>query len=341
MNRKKAVYLSCAATLLLILCAAVPFCLLLNHPIRTLQGGLLYIDGDDNTDSVCRKLEKHFMANHLGGFKLLASIKDYGKHIHTGAYSISPEETTLRLFRKLEHGYQTPVKIVVPGTRTVGQMASAVTRQIMADSARMASLLDDSIYCTSLGFNKETLPALFLPNTYEVYWNMGAEGFVKRMKKEYDRFWNEQRRAKAAAVGLTPVEVSTLASIVEEETADTNEMPIVAGLYLNRLHIGMPLQADPTVKFALKDFALKRILLKHLETDSPYNTYRNPGLPPGPIRIPSIAALESVLNPSHHNYLYMCAKEDFSGTHNFARTLSQHLANARRYQQASNKRGIR
>ena len=164
---------------------------------------------------------------------------------------------------------------------------------------------------------------------------------MKRMKKEYDRFWNAQRLNKAKAAGLTPVEVSTLASIVEEETADKDEMPVVAGLYLNRLRIGMPLQADPTVKFALQDFGLRRILYKHLETDSPYNTYKCQGLPPGPIRIPSIHAVESVLNYSHHRYLYMCAKEDLSGTHNVARTLSEHQANARRYQQALNRRNIR
>ncbi len=341
MNRKKAVYLSCAVAMLLIICAVVPLCLLMNRPVTTMQAGILYIDEDDTADSVCCKLEKQFQARRMAGFRLLVSMRDYGKHVHTGAYSIFPEETTLQLFRKLNYGHQIPVKLVVPATRTVGQMVCAVSRQIMVDSIRLASLLDDSIYCASLGFNKETLPALFLPNTYEVYWNMSVEEFVRRMKKEYDRFWNGQRRDKAKAVGLTPLEVSTLASIVEGETSNTGEMPVVAGLYLNRLRIGMPLQADPTVKFALKDFGLKRILFKHLETDSPYNTYKNTGLPPGPISIPSLAAIESVLNPSHHDYLYMCAKEDLSGTHNFARTLSQHQVNARRYQQALNQMRIR
>ena len=341
MKRKKAVYTASSVITLLAVCIAVPLCLLMSHPLRTSQSKLLYIDNNDTEDSVYMKLEKHFQAKRLAGFKLLASVKDYKNHIHTGAYELSPEENTIQLFRKLNNGNQTPVRLVVPGVRTIGKMVSTVGRQIMADSTQLASLLADSTCCASLGFNKETLPALFLPNTYEVYWNMSAEDFVKRMKKEYDRFWNTQRLEKAKSAGLTPIEVSTLASIVEEETANKSEMPIVAGLYLNRLRIGMPLQADPTVKFAMQDFGLRRILFKHLETDSPYNTYKNQGLPPGPIRIASIHAIESVLNYSHHNYLYMCAKEDLSGTHNFARTLAQHQANARRYQQALNRRNIR
>ncbi|MCD7816338.1 MAG: endolytic transglycosylase MltG, partial [Bacteroides sp.] len=196
-------------------------------------------------------------------------------------------------------------------------------------------------YCAQIGYSTETLPCLFIPNTYEVYWTMTPEAFVKRMQKEHDRFWNEERKAKAQSIGLTPEEVATLASIVEEETANNAEKPMVAGLYINRLHADMPLQADPTVKFALQDFGLRRILHTHLETDSPYNTYKHTGLPPGPIRIPSIQGIESVLNYTRHNYLYMCAKEDFSGTHNFAATFSQHLANARKYQRELNRRKIK
>lgn len=185
------------------------------------------------------------------------------------------------------------------------------------------------------------MPALFIPNTYEAYWNTDAKAFIHRMKKEYERFWTQERRDKAQACGLTPIEVSTLASIVEEETANKSEMPMVAELYLNRLQDGMPLQADPTIKFSLQEFGLRRILHKHLEVESPYNTYKHAGLPPGPIRIASIQGIESVLNHAQHDYLYMCAKEDFSGTHNFAATFAEHQANARRYQQALNKRNIR
>ena len=307
MKRKRIILLSGIALTVIAICITIPLCLLLNHPIKTSQTAFLYIDDDDTAVSVCMKLKKQFHAERLEGFRLLAALKHYEEHVHTGAYKLSAEENTFRLFQKLNNGHQTPVKLIVPSVRTIGRMAATVSRQIMADSTELVSLLNDSSRYTPLGFNRATLPALFLPNTYEVYWNMNAEEFLKRIKKEYDRFWNTQRTEKAKAIGLTPIEVSTLASIVEEETANKSEMPTVAGLYLNRLRI----------------------------------TYKNQGLPPGPIRIPSIHAIESVLNPSRHDYLYMCAKEDFSGTHNFARTLSQHQANARRYQQALNRRNIR
>jgi UPF0755 protein len=214
-------------------------------------------------------------------------------------------------------------------------------QKLLLDSAEVIQRLTDKTYLAQYGLTPETAVCLFIPNTYEVYWTMNAEQFVARMKKEHTRFWNEERRAKARAQGLTPEEVVTLASIVDEETNKNDEKPMVAGLYLNRLKRGMLLQADPTVKYAHGKFDLRRILLVHLTIDSPYNTYKYAGLPPGPIRIPSMAAIESVLNPAKHNYLYMCAKEDFSGYHNFASTLSQHNANARRYQQALNQRGIK
>ena len=187
---------------------------------------------------------------------------------------------------------------------------------------------------------KENLPSLFIPDTYQVYWDISAEQFVERMQKEHSRFWNEERKQKAQAAGMTPEEVCTLASIVEEETNNNAEKPTVAGLYINRLHKGMPLQADPTVKFALQDFQLKRISNKHLTVDSPYNTYRNIGLPPGPIRIPTPAGLDAVLNYEKHDYIYMCAKEDFSGTHNFASNYTEHMKNARKYWKALNERKI-
>jgi UPF0755 protein len=182
---------------------------------------------------------------------------------------------------------------------------------------------------------------MFIPNTYEVYWNISAEKLIERMKREYDAFWTEERRNQAQKARLTPLDVSILASIIEEESAMTDEYPTIAGLYINRLHRGIPLQADPTVKYALGDFAIQRILYEHLQIDSPYNTYLYTGLPPAPLRIPSLKGLESVLNYLKHNYLYMCAKEDFSGRHNFAVTLSEHNRNADRYRAELNRRGIR
>lgn len=309
--------------------------LLFNHPFNVSKPTFIYIDENDNTDSVLVKLETQLNASTLTGFKMLIRLNGYT--VRTGAYRLAAEQNTLTAYRLLSHGRQTPVKLIVPSVRTIGQLSRTVARQIMADSASISTLLTDSLYCDSLGYTRETIASLFLPNTYEVYWNMTAQGFIARMQKEYARFWDKNRRAKASEIGLTPTEVSTLASIVEEETANRSEKPTIAGLYLNRLRIGMPLQADPTVKFALQDFGLKRILYKHLETESAYNTYKHPGLPPGPIRIPSIEGIESVLNYAPHNYLYMCAKEDFSGTHNFAATLAEHQVNARRYQAALNR----
>lgn len=315
--------------------------LLFNHPLHIKKPTFIYIDRDDTADSVYVKLQRDLNATHLKGFKMLALLKKYEQQIHTGAYRFDASINTLTLFRRLSSGHQTPVKVVIPSVRTLSRLIHSLDRQLMPDSTEFARLVGDSAFCTSLGFNLETMPALFIPNTYEAYWNTDAETFIRRMKKEYERFWTQERKNKAQACGLTPVEVSTLASIVEEETANKNEMPMVAGLYLNRLKAGMPLQADPTIKFSLQEFGLRRILHKHLEIESPYNTYKHTGLPPGPIRIASIQGIESVLNHVHHEFLYMCAKEDFSGTHNFSITYAEHQANARRYQQALNKRSIR
>ena len=314
---------------------------LTSRPIASPVARFLYIDADDDFDSICVKMKRDLGAGSLAGFRLLGACTSYKEHIHTGAYSFSSAHHTLRIFRDLRAGHQTPVKMVVPSVRTIPQLIARVAPQIMADSTELQELLNDSVYVDKLGFNAQTLPALFIPNTYEVYWNMNAKAFVRRMHREYEVYWNKARRAKAKELKLDPIEVSILASIVEEETANNEEKPRVAGLYWNRLQRGIPLQADPTIKFSLKDFSLRRILFKHLEVESPYNTYKHVGLPPGPIRIPSVVGLNSVLNREEHKYIYMCAKEDFSGTHNFARTLSQHNANARRYQQALNKRKIK
>lgn len=301
----------------------------------------IYIDRDDNPDSVYHKIIQTGHPKNMSGFQYLAEREKYGDNIRTGRYAIHPSDNIYYLFHRLSMGYQTPINLTVPGVRTVDRLIRAVSRQLMIDSLDIAKLMFDSTYCAQMGYTKETLPSLFIPNTYEVYWNMSADAFMKRMQKEHAAFWNDERLKKAQSIGLTPEEAATLASIVEEETANGPEKPMVAGLYINRLNKGMLLQADPTVKFGLQEFGLKRILKKHLQVDSPYNTYKYAGLPPGPIRIPSIQGLESVLNYARHDYIYMCAKEDFSGTHNFAATLSQHMANARRYQQELNKRKIK
>lgn len=338
MKRKRIVTITILAAIIFTGIAAIGIkSLFFNKPFAIGTPTYIYIDEDDNIDSVYTKIENRLNPKSLTGIKCMARIKGYGDNIHTGAYRMDSNTSSIDAFRMLMAGRQTPVRMIVPSTRTVDKLIGKVSRQIMADSTEIMNLLNDSNYISLLGFKKETLPALFIPNTYEVYWNMTAESFLKRIKKEYDSYWNDDRIAKAKSIGLSPVEVCTLASIVEEETANNAEKPVIAGLYINRLHRGIPLQADPTVKFSLQDFGLKRILFKHLETDSPYNTYKITGLPPGPIRIPSTIGLNSVLNYSRHNYIYMCAKEDFSGTHNFASSLAEHSINARKYQQALNR----
>lgn len=338
--RKKYIFLIVGIILVVVATGITGIITVMNHPFRIEKNTYLYIDADDNTDSICHKLTTQLQASSLKGFKLLTTVGGLDP-IHPGAYRFSQSDNCLTVYRRLKSGAQTPVNLTLPSVRTVGKLLKTVSHQLMTDSSNLARLLMDSTYCAQIGYSTETLPCLFIPNTYEVYWTMTPEAFVKRMQKEHDRFWNKERIAKAQSIGLTPEEVVTLASIVEEETANNAEKPMVAGLYMNRLHAEMPLQADPTVKFALQDFGLRRILHAHLETESPYNTYKHTGLPPGPIRIPSIQGIESVLNYTRHNYLYMCAKEDFSGTHNFAATFTQHLANARKYQQELNRRKIK
>ena len=308
-------------------------------PFQIKETTYIYIDRDDEVDSVYHKIAETGNPKQMHGFESLVRYQGYT--LKTGRYAIKPTDNMRYLHRRLSMGYQTPIKLTIGSVRTLDRMARNVSRQLMIDSTEVATLLNDTAYIREIGYTKETLPALFIPNTYEVYWDMSAEDFMARMQKEHKAYWNEKRMKQAEAIGLTPIEVATLASIVEEETANQAEKPMVAGLYINRLKKGMLLQADPTVKFSLQEFGLKRILFKHLEVDSPYNTYKYAGLPPGPIRVPSYQGLESVLNYTKHNYIYMCAKEDFSGTHNFAVTSAQHAANARKYQQALNRKGIR
>ena len=249
--------------------------------------------------------------------------------------------------RHIKNHIGSPVNFIVPTARTTNDLAGKLAKRVMADSVAIAQYLNDEEKIAALGFTKETLPAMFIPNTYDIFWDASVDDIMQRMKKEHDKFWNADRTAKLkevsnyAGMEMTPVDVATLASIVESETANDGEKPAVAGLYLNRLRTNMKLQSDPTVIFACQDFTIRRVLNTHLQTPSPYNTYLNFGLPPGPIRIPSIVGLDAVLNHDHNNYIYMCAKEDFSGTHNFAADYNEHLANARRYTKALDERGIK
>ena len=301
----------------------------------------IYIGKDKSFTDLCRQLQDSADCSRIGSFKQLAGMLKYQANIRTGRYAVSSGMSNLQLLNDLRRGHQVATRLTFNNIRFKEDLAERLDEQLMLDKDELLSLLNDSAYCDSLGFTTETITSLFIPNTYEVYWNIPADKLMQRMKREYIAFWTDVRLEKAKAIGLTPAEVATLASIVEEETAASDEYPIVAGLYLNRLHRGIPLQADPTVKFAVGDFTLQRILFEHLEVDSPYNTYKHAGLPPGPLRIPTIKGMDSVLNYMKHNYLYMCANEDFSGRHNFAATLAEHNRNANRYRAELNRRKIR
>jgi UPF0755 protein len=249
--------------------------------------------------------------------------------------------TNRQLVTILRSGKQTPVRITFNNFRTLDQLASRVSAVIEADSASLMEAFFDRDFLERNQLTRYEVKAIFIPNTYELWWNTSATQFVERMRVEHERFWTDERRQKAKARGLTPIQVSILASIIEEETNKNTEKPLMASVYINRLRIGMPLQADPTVKYAMEDFGLRRILNVHTRYDSPFNTYEYRGLPPGPICSPSVITLDAVLNSPTTEYLFFCAKADFSGYHAFARTLAEHNRNAREYHAALNARRIR
>lgn len=255
-----------------------------------------------------------------------------------GAYLVKKGQPAWRTAYNLSRGRQTPVRITWNNVRLFSQLAERIAEELDFTAADFEAAADTVL--ASEGYTQAQFAAAFLPDSYEFYWGARPETVIRRMLESHDRFWNDSRLKKAKALGLTPAQVATLASIVEEETAKTDEMPKVARLYLNRLKQDMPLQADPTVKFAVGDFSIKRISGPMLQTPSPYNTYRNKGLPPGPIRVASQTGIDAVLDAPQHDYIYMCAKEDFSGYHNFSKTYSEHQANAARYQAELNRRNI-
>jgi len=280
------------------------------------------------------------IVNDMVSFSFVAKLMDYQENVKPGRYEIQPLMTNPQLVRLLRSGRQAPVNLTFNNVRTKEDLAQKITRNLEMTEQEFYSVLTDSIHIEKFGFNGETIMGMFIPNTYEVYWNTSATELFDRMYKEHERFWNEERKNKAAALGLEPQEVSVLASIVQAETVKADERPKVAGVYINRLRINMPLQADPTLVFALGDFSIKRVLNVHKEIDSPYNTYKNLGLPPGPINLPEISALDAVLNYQQHDYIYFCAKDDFSGYHAFATNLRDHINNAKRYSNALNAAGI-
>jgi UPF0755 protein len=343
-DNKKLKYIIAAVVLLLLAIGFSLYLFILPAPHYE-EEAYLYIDNDDTLDSLTAKVREHENAVQASGFATLARHFFSDDNLHRGRYAIISGMSNLTLIRNIRNRNQAAINLTIPSVRTLDKLAAYLGNTLMADSADFAKLFNSNEACSNyscvdIPLSNITIQALFIPNTYEVYWDITPENLLKRMEKENNIFWNIARKQKAQQQGLTPVEVYTLASIIDEETANNKEKPMIAGMYLNRLHINMPLQADPTVKYALKNFALKRILHDDLKIDSPYNTYVNTGLPPGPIRIAGIAGIDAVLDAVHHDYLYMCAKEDFSGTHNFAVTYKEHLQNAARYTQELNRRNI-
>ncbi len=276
-------------------------------------------------------------------FRELAERMSYKRDpMRSGRYEIKPGWSNVQLIRHLRNGPQAPVKLVLNNERLIEDVAGKAASFIEPDSLDLLMLLRDEAYIRSLGYTPETLMSLFIPNTYEFFWNSTARQFVERMVKEHDAFWDKNNRlTKATQLNMTPEEIYTLASIVEKETNQHVEKPRIAGVYLNRLKLGMRLQADPTVVFAVREFDLKRVLNRHLEFDSPYNTYKYAGLPPGPIAMASIASIDAVLQAENHNYLFFCAKGDGTGLHAFAETLTGHNQNVARYVRNLRERGLR
>jgi UPF0755 protein len=296
----------------------------------------LYIKTGSTYSQVVDLLKEEGIIKNMKTFQLVAKWKKYPQKIRAGRYLIKPKMNNNELVNMLRSGRQEAVNFTFNNIRTKEQFAKRVAEQLEMNEEDLLDLLNDNVFLASYNLNSQTALTLFIPNTYQLWWNTSAEDFVKKMYGEYEKFWTESRKEKAAAIPLTPTEVIILASIVEEENYRTDEQARIAGVYMNRLKKGIPLQADPTVKFALQDFGRQRLLYADLAVDSPYNTYKHTGLPPGQIRIPSPQCIDNVLNYEHHNYIFMCAKEDFSGYHNFAVTNAEHEANARKYHNALN-----
>ncbi|MFZ6011407.1 MAG: endolytic transglycosylase MltG [Bacteroidota bacterium] len=295
---------------------------------------LLIVQKDATFKHIQKELHDGEYVQDLISFSFLARLMDYDELIKPGRYVLRKNMTNLEAIRLLKSGKQEPVRITFNNVRLISDLSEKITRNLGMTHDEFEAALIQFTMNNSFGFNKDNIMAMFIPNTYEVYYNISPEELVERMHHEYEKFWNTERTEKAKVVGLRPVEVSVLASIVQAETIKQDEAPIIAGLYLNRLRKGIALQADPTLVFAVGDFSLKRVLNEHKEIDSPYNTYKYPGLPPGPINMPEINSIDAVLNYDSSNYYYMCAKEDFSGRHNFTNSYAQHMQNAARYQRA-------
>lgn len=339
-TKRNAIFVAILLIIAIICCSYYYYRLIISTPFNIKDTVYIYVHSDKDYQSILTQLDTTAHIKNVDHFKLISNLTGYPENIKTGRYKITTKTDITTLIRNLKAGHQSPVKLKFNNIRLKEDLADRLSNQLMLSKSEILAALNDFVICNKYNFDLDNIIAMFIPNTYEIYWDTSLEAFLDRMNNEYNKFWNNTRKQKAKEQGLSQIEVSTLASIVEEECFYTDEYPVVAGLYLNRLRRGQLLQADPTVKFAIGDFSLQRILYKHLEIDSPYNTYLHLGLPPGPIRMPSIKAIDAVLNAEEHDYLYMCAKEDFSGRHRFASTHTEHEHNAFLYRNELNKRQI-
>ena len=300
----------------------------------------VYIPTGSDYKGVFDSINTKIVIKNKGVFNWIAARKKYPSSVRPGRYIFTSDMSYFNILNILRSGNQTPVKVTFNNVRTIFDLAGKVGGQMEADSGKIAEFLNNDSNYKKDGFTRETIISVFIPDTYELYWNTSAEGFYKRMFREYSKFWNEERTAKARINKLSPVEASILASIVDNEASMDDEKPKIAGVYLNRLSRKIKLDSDPTIKFALNDFTITRILTKHLQVESPYNTYKHAGLPPGPIGCPTISGIEAVLNAEKHDYFFFVARPDFSGYHNFSRTLAEHNRYAMLYQKELDKRKI-
>lgn len=298
------------------------------------ENRLFIVEEGSTFKDIQKTLHEGRYVNDLISFSFLARITGYDEQLKPGRYVLRSNMTNLQALKVLRSGKQEPVKVTFNNIRLPKELAERITRNLGMKPEEFEAALIKFSMSNSYGFTKDNVMAMFIPNTYEVYYNITPDNLIEKMHDEYEAFWSTERKEKASKMGLTPIEVSTLASIVQAETIKADEAPIIAGLYLNRLKKGIALQADPTLKYAVGDFSLKRILNVHKEIDSPYNTYMYPGLPPGPIGMAEINSIDAVLDYTPSDYYYMCAKEDFSGRHNFTNSYEEHMRNAAKYQRA-------
>lgn len=341
MNKKKILYFLSGSGVLALVLMVLIYRYLFGAGIKTENDNqVIYIPTGSTYEQVEDSLELNLSIKNPDVLKWIAKKKKYPSLIKPGRYVIDNNISYNGLINLLRSGKQTPMHITFNNVRTLNQIAGKIGKQIEADSLEIISFLMDESNYSSDGFNKENIIALFIPNTYEIYWNTDALKLYNRMLKEYRLFWKDNRIASAKEKNLNPLEVAILASIIDDEVAKPDEKPRIAGVYINRLKRGIPLQSCPTIKFALNDFTITRVLKKYLLVDSPYNTYKHNGFPPGPIGCASIEGIDAVLNAEKHDYLFFAAKADFSGYHNFSRTLSEHNHYAALYQKELNKRKI-